>query len=71
MGHFPAPHVGHLYTMVLTDVIKRWQQLKGRTAILCTGTDEHGIKVQHAAALTQTDPGTFCYSGANSFKVIP
>lgn len=65
-----APHVGHLYTMVLTDVIKRWQQLKGRTAILCTGTDEHGIKVQHAAALTQTDPGTFCYSGANSFKSL-
>jgi hypothetical protein len=40
-----APHVGHLYTMVLADVLKRWQQLKGKDAILATGTDEHGLKV--------------------------
>jgi methionyl-tRNA synthetase len=43
-----APHVGHLYTMVLTDIIKRWQVLKGRQAILLTGTDEHGLKVRTA-----------------------
>ncbi|KAJ9645242.1 methionyl-tRNA synthetase [Coniosporium tulheliwenetii] len=30
--------------MVLTDILKRWQLLQGRTAILCTGTDEHGMK---------------------------
>jgi methionyl-tRNA synthetase len=41
-----APHVGHLYTMVLTDIIKRWQVLKGRKALLLTGTDEHGLKVR-------------------------
>jgi methionyl-tRNA synthetase len=40
-----APHVGHLYTMVLADVIKRWHVLKGEKALLCTGTDEHGLKV--------------------------
>lgn len=40
-----APHVGHLYTMIITDVLKRWQVLQGRKAILCTGTDEHGMKV--------------------------
>ena len=40
-----APHVGHLYTMILADVLKRWQLLKGNDAILCTGTDEHGMKV--------------------------
>lgn len=40
-----APHVGHLYTIVLTDILKRWQLLRGRKAILCTGTDEHGMKV--------------------------
>jgi methionyl-tRNA synthetase len=46
-----APHVGHLYTMVLTDVVKRWHVLKGKNALLCTGTDEHGLKV--------TTPGYF------------
>lgn len=40
-----APHVGHLYSMVLADVIKRWQLLKGRKAVLSTGIDEHGMKV--------------------------
>ena len=40
-----APHIGHLYTLVLTDILKRWQILQGRKAILITGTDEHGMKV--------------------------
>lgn len=34
-----------MYTMVLTDIIKRWQVLSGRKALLLTGTDEHGMKV--------------------------
>lgn len=44
------PHVGHLYTILLADVLKRWQVLKGdHQAALLTGTDEHGMKVQKAA----------------------
>ena len=31
--------------MVLTDIIKRWSVLRGNKAIMCTGTDEHGLKV--------------------------
>jgi methionyl-tRNA synthetase len=31
--------------MVLSDIIKRWQVLKERNALLLTGTDEHGMKV--------------------------
>ena len=33
--------------MVLADVIKRWQLLKGRKAVLSTGIDEHGMKVEY------------------------
>ena len=40
-----APHIGHLYTIVLADVFKRYHALKRKKAILCTGTDEHGMKV--------------------------
>lgn len=64
-----APHVGHLYTMVLTDALKRWQVLQGREAILCTGTDEHGMKIQQAASLSGIPPKEFCDSGAKVFKV--
>jgi methionyl-tRNA synthetase len=80
-----APHVGHLYTMVLTDIMKRWQVLKGKPALLLTGTDEHGLKVniadditlqhanvhqvQRAAAKAGVDPKSFCDKGAEIFKV--
>lgn len=66
-----APHVGHLYTMVLADIMKRWQVLKGKQAILLTGTDEHGLKVQRAAAKAGVDPKLFCDKGADIFKVCP
>jgi hypothetical protein len=63
------PHVGHLYTLVLTDAIKRWQKFKGVTAQLCTGTDEHGIKIQQAAAVKGVEPEEFVKKGADMFKV--
>ncbi|KAH6673190.1 methionyl-tRNA synthetase-like protein [Halenospora varia] len=63
-----APHVGHLYTMVLTDVLKRWQVLQGKEAILCTGTDEHGMKVQQAAAKVKIPPKEFCDLTSETFR---
>ncbi|KAH7409088.1 tRNA synthetases class I (M)-domain-containing protein [Cadophora sp. MPI-SDFR-AT-0126] len=65
-----APHVGHLYTMVLSDILKRWQVLRGKPAILCTGTDEHGMKIQRAAAQAQTPPKEFCDLTAETFKSL-
>ncbi|KAK5164152.1 methionyl-tRNA synthetase [Saxophila tyrrhenica] len=65
-----APHVGHMYTMILTDVLKRWQQMKNRKAILLTGTDEHGMKVQRAAAKAGVEPQEFCDKGAEVFKEL-
>ncbi|KAF1965769.1 methionyl-tRNA synthetase-like protein [Bimuria novae-zelandiae CBS 107.79] len=65
-----APHVGHLYTLVLTDILKRWRVLKGQTALLCTGTDEHGLKVQRAAAKAGVEPKLFCDKGADVFKQL-
>lgn len=56
--------------MLLTDVIKRWQELKGRQAILCTGTDEHGMKIQQAAALANQHPKEFCNTGAQMFQTL-
>ncbi|KAF2710461.1 hypothetical protein K504DRAFT_454749 [Pleomassaria siparia CBS 279.74] len=54
--------------MVLTDILKRWQLLKGNTALLCTGTDEHGMKVQQASAKAGVEPKLFCDKGAAIFK---
>ncbi|KAH8598116.1 tRNA synthetases class I (M)-domain-containing protein [Bisporella sp. PMI_857] len=65
-----APHIGHLYTMVLADILKRWHTFIGSKAILCTGTDEHGMKIQQAAAKANMDPKEFCDSTAKTFKAL-
>ncbi|KAL8921632.1 MAG: hypothetical protein Q9172_003921 [Xanthocarpia lactea] len=62
-----APHVGHLYTIILADVLKRFHTLKRRKAILCTGTDEHGMKVQRAAEKAKQDVRTFCDKNFTAF----
>jgi methionyl-tRNA synthetase len=54
--------------MVLADILKRWKQVKGERAILCTGTDEHGMKVQRASAKAGVEPKIFCDKGAAIFK---
>lgn len=65
-----APHVGHMYSMVVADVLKRWQQVKGRRAVLCTGTDEHGLKVQQAAAAAGMEPRALCDRHAGTFAEL-
>ena len=43
------PHIGHAYTTIATDMFKKYQNLKGNRAILLTGTDEHGQKIENSA----------------------
>ncbi|XP_067614058.1 methionine--tRNA ligase, mitochondrial-like, partial [Eurosta solidaginis] len=52
-----APHIGHLYSAVITESLCRYESLLDpkKTVHLCTGTDEHGTKIQQAAA-AQTVP---------------
>ncbi|KYK57244.1 methionyl-tRNA synthetase [Drechmeria coniospora] len=65
-----APHIGHLYCMVLADVLKRWKQIDGKQAVLCTGTDEHGMKIQRAAAKENMPPKEFCDHNSNKFRSL-
>jgi methionyl-tRNA synthetase len=39
------PHIGHLYTAVLCDAMKRYHKLNGDEVFFSTGTDEHGLKI--------------------------
>jgi methionyl-tRNA synthetase len=45
-----APHIGHTYTTLVADTIKRLKAMQGIEAYLVTGSDEHGLKIQRAAA---------------------
>lgn len=43
------PHLGHLYTTIVADVLHRYKEQRGFDAYFLTGTDEHGINIQRAA----------------------
>jgi methionyl-tRNA synthetase len=54
-----APHIGHAYTSIATDVMARFKRLDGYDVMFVTGTDEHGQKVEQAAHAAGTDPQSF------------
>lgn len=43
------PHLGHLYTTIVADVVHRYKKQRGFDVLFLTGTDEHGINIQRAA----------------------
>jgi len=43
------PHLGHAYTTIVADVVRRFHEMKGEETFFLTGTDEHGDKVVRAA----------------------
>lgn len=52
-GH---PHLGHLYTTTVADVLAlHWRQC-GHEVLFLTGTDEHGINIQRAAESAGRSP---------------
>ncbi|KAI1338985.1 tRNA synthetases class I (M)-domain-containing protein [Xylariaceae sp. FL0016] len=63
-----SPHIGHLYSMLIADVLKRWQLLAERPAIMSTGTDEHGLKVQRAAVRQDLHPKALCDATSETFR---
>jgi methionyl-tRNA synthetase len=44
------PHIGHMYENIVADVIARHRRRMGDDVWFLTGTDEHGQKVERAAA---------------------
>jgi methionyl-tRNA synthetase len=43
------PHIGHIYTTVVADVIARYRRMAGDGVRFLTGTDEHGQNIERAA----------------------
>ena len=54
-----APHIGHAYEKVLTDVVARYRRLRGEEVYFLTGVDQHGQKVQQTAEKEGIHPATF------------
>ena len=50
------PHLGHLYSTIVADVIQRHKKQRGYDTYFLTGTDEHGINIQRAAEKNNRTP---------------
>ena len=65
-----APHIGHAYERIATDAIQRFMRLDGRDTLFVTGMDEHGLKVQQAAAREGVTPQQFVDRVAAEFEAM-
>src|SRR5688572_11729731 len=50
------PHMGHLYTTVVADFLRRYKRQRGYATYFLTGTDEHGTNVERASARAGRTP---------------
>lgn len=44
------PHLGHVYTTLVADTLTRFKKQRGVNSFFLTGTDEHGVNIERAAA---------------------
>ena len=63
-----APHIGHAYTTLACDVLARFMRLDGYEVYFLTGTDEHGQKVEKAAAAAGVPPQQFTDKVSQNFR---
>jgi methionyl-tRNA synthetase len=62
------PHLGHAYTTILADFLKRFHLMRGQEAFFLTGTDEHGDKIAKAAAKAGKNPKAYVDQVATMFR---
>jgi methionyl-tRNA synthetase len=63
-----VPHIGHAYATLAADVMARFKRLDGYDVRFLTGTDEHGQKVEKAAAAAGQSPRDFTDKVSQSFR---
>ncbi len=61
------PHVGHAFTAVLGDFLKRFYAQRGADVFYLTGTDEHGKKISEKARAAGVSPQQFVDANAKKF----
>ena len=64
------PHIGNTYEIVLTDAIARFKRYLGYDVFFCTGTDEHGQKIQELAEAADISPKEYVDGIAAEIKRI-
>ena len=53
------PHIGNTYDAIVADALARYRRKAGYDVYFCTGSDEHGQKIQDYAEKAGVDPQTY------------
>ncbi len=64
------PHFGNTYEIIMADAFARFQRRMGKDVFLCTGTDEHGQKIENLAAEASLTPKAYVDRVAGEIKGI-
>jgi methionyl-tRNA synthetase len=64
------PHIGHTYTTVVADVLRRYKKMRGYEVVMTTGTDEHGVNVERAAQKAGIPESEFVARMAETWRAL-
>src|ERR1700722_1969368 len=64
------PHIGHTYSNIVADVIRRYKLMRGFEVVMTTGTDEHGVNVERSAQKAGKTPQDFSTAIATQWKSL-
>jgi len=62
------PHIGHVYTTTVADILARHRRLAGDDVYFLTGVDEHAAKVADAAVERGLSPQQWADQNAAAFR---
>lgn len=65
-----VPHIGHAYTTIIADFLKRFYTLKGDESFFLTGTDEHGQKIEQSAQARGKSPMEYATEVSGKFRAL-
>jgi methionyl-tRNA synthetase len=64
------PHIGHTYTTVVADAVRRYKRMRGYEVVMTTGTDEHGVNVERAAQKAGVPESEYVAKMAVAWKAL-
>ena len=64
------PHFGNTYEAIMTDAVARYRKTRGYDVFFCTGTDEHGQKIEDLAKETGVTPKAYVDGVAGEIRKL-